>query len=153
MKKENSMTLLSIFKYLLIWELGGIIYYSIEILWRGYSHPSMFILGGICLVCVGLINEVLPWDTFFELQVLLGDCIVLLLEFLTGCIVNIGLGWHVWDYSNMWGNLLGQVCPAFALLWLPIIAVAILFDDWVRWTYLSEEKPRYTFYFKKLFKK
>ena len=109
----------------------------------------MFILGGICLICVGLINEILPWGIYFELQVIIGDCIVLLLEFTTGCIVNIGLGLNVWDYSNMWGNILGQVCPLFAILWLPVIAAAIFLDDWIRWQYLGEEKPRYKFYFKK----
>lgn len=148
-KKDNHFTLLTIFKYLLLWEIGGCVYYSIEVLWRGHSHPSMFILGGICLICVGLINEVLPWDIYFELQVIIGDCIVLLLEFITGCIVNIGLGLNVWDYSNMWGNILGQVCPLFAILWLPVIAAAIFLDDWIRWQYLGEEKPRYKFYFKK----
>ena len=148
-KKDNHITLLTIFKYLLLWEIGGCVYYSIEVLWRGHSHPSMFILGGICLICVGLINEVFPWNTYFELQVLIGDCIVLLLEFTTGCIVNIGLGLNVWDYSNMWGNILGQVCPLFVILWMPVIAAAIFLDDWIRWQYLGEEKPRYKFYFKK----
>ena len=37
--------------------IGGALYYVIEILWRGYSHWSMFILGGICFVIMGLLNE------------------------------------------------------------------------------------------------
>ena len=32
-------------------------------------------------------------------QMLLGACIVTVLEFLTGCIVNLWLGWDVWDYT------------------------------------------------------
>ena len=39
-------------------------------------------------------------------------------EFYTGCLVNLRLGWNVWDYSAERLNLLGQICPRFALLWL-----------------------------------
>ena len=136
---------------LLIWEVGGCIYYTLEVLFRGYSHASMYILGGVCLVLVGLINEVgLLKNTYFEVQVLVGDCIVLLLEFITGCIVNIGLGLNVWDYSNMWGNLLGQICPLFAIIWLPLIALAIYVDDWIKHVYLGFPEHKYSFWFKTL---
>ena len=136
---------------LLIWEVGGCIYYTLEVLFRGYSHVSMYILGGVCLVLVGLINEVgLLKNTYFEVQVLVGDCIVLLLEFITGCIVNIGLGLNVWDYSNMWGNLLGQICPLFAIIWLPLIALAIYVDDWIKLVYLGFPEHEYNFWFKTL---
>lgn len=141
---------------LLIWEVGGCIYYTLEVLFRGYSHVSMYILGGICLVLIGLLNEVgLLKNTYFEVQVLVGDCIVLFLEFVTGCIVNIGLGLHVWDYSNMWGNLLGQICPLFAIIWLPLIALAIYVDDWIKHVYLGFPEHEYIFLFKtlKCFKK
>lgn len=145
--------ILNFFNYLLIWLVGGFIYYMIEIFYRGYSHSSMFIVGGFCLVLIGLINEHYSWDMYFELQVLIGDCIVLLLEFCSGLIVNVWLGLNVWDYSDMKFNVLGQVCPQFALLWLPIIAVAILLDDWIRYHYMDEEKPRYRSWIKeKIFK-
>ena len=42
------------------------------------------------------------------------------MEFYTGCLVNLRLGWQVWDYSAMPFNLLGQVCPGFLLLWLAL---------------------------------
>jgi asparagine N-glycosylation enzyme membrane subunit Stt3 len=44
-------------KYLILFVIGGISYFFIEILWRGHSHITMFILGGLCFVSVGLINE------------------------------------------------------------------------------------------------
>ena len=37
--------------------IGGALYYLIEVLWRGYSHWSMFILGGVCFMIMGLLNE------------------------------------------------------------------------------------------------
>ena len=142
---------LKFFNYLLIWIIGGFIYYMIEIIYRGHSHVSMFIVGGLCLVVIGLLNEIYSWDLYFELQVIIGDIIVLILEFCSGLIVNIWLGLNVWDYSNMKFNILGQICPQFALIWLPIIFVAILLDDWIRYRYMNEEKPRYRFWIKEKF--
>lgn len=132
------------FELLLIWMIGGCTYYMIEILYRGRSHDSMFILGGICLVIIGLLNE-LPCTKkwYFETQVIVGDVVVLCLEFITGCIVNIGLGLEVWNYADQPGNILGQVCPLFAIIWLPIIAVAILLDDFIKHHYLGY--PKYTY--------
>ena len=37
-------------EYLFLWTLGGSLYYFFEIFFRGFSHWSMFILGGICMV-------------------------------------------------------------------------------------------------------
>lgn len=47
-------------KLLVLAVIGGAIYVGIEMLWRGHSHPSMFILGGLCFVSIGLINRALP---------------------------------------------------------------------------------------------
>ena len=49
-------------KYLALGTLGGMIYVLIELMWRGYSHWSMFLLGGICFIALGLINEIIPWE-------------------------------------------------------------------------------------------
>ena len=37
-------------EYLFLWGIGGWIYYSLEIIFRGFSHWSMFVLGGICMM-------------------------------------------------------------------------------------------------------
>ena len=50
-------------KYLFLGVIGSIIYMSLEILWRGYTHWTMGVLGGICFICLGLINEILSWET------------------------------------------------------------------------------------------
>ena len=48
-----------LFIFVLLFNLliGGSIYYLLEILYRGYSHDSMFIVGGLCFVGIGLVNE------------------------------------------------------------------------------------------------
>ena len=37
-------------EYLLLWALGGSFYYAFEVFFRGFSHWSMFVLGGFCLI-------------------------------------------------------------------------------------------------------
>ena len=130
-------------KYLILFLLGGYTYYGIEILWRGYSHYSMIICGGICFIYAGLQNEQVEWDYPFWKQVLRVEAFILSAEFITGCIVNLWLGLNVWDYSGLPGNVLGQTCPQFALLFLPLSATAIVIDDFIRWKWFGEEKPRY----------
>ena len=71
---------------------GGCLYVVLELLWRGRSHWTMFILGGVCFVLIGAINEVIPWEMPLVLQGVIGSaCIVTPLEFVTGCIVNLWL--------------------------------------------------------------
>lgn len=94
---------------------------------------------------VGAINEVIPWEMSFILQCIIGGAIITAVEFVSGCIINLWLGWAVWDYSNMPLNLLGQICLPFSLLWVLISAVAIVFDDYIRYYLFGEEKPNYTF--------
>jgi uncharacterized membrane protein len=131
-------------KLFVLFLIGGMIYYGIEILWRGYSHPSMYILGGVCFVLVGLINEYFPWDMSFLLQSLIGAGIITGAELVTGIIVNIWLGLNVWDYSAIPTNIMGQICLPFSLLWVLLSGVAIVLDDYVRFWFFGEEKPHYS---------
>ena len=130
-------------KYLILFDTGGLLYITMELAWRGWSHWTMFILGGLCFVCLGLINELMPWEMPLWQQVLIGAGIVTGLEFLTGCIVNLWLGWGIWDYSGMPGNILGQICPQFFALWVPISLAGIVLDDWLRYIWFREERPHY----------
>ena len=130
-------------KYLFLFIIGGVVYYSMEMLFRGYSHYSMAILGGICFIACGLLNEFLSWSTSLLLQGIIGSGIITVLEFLTGVLVNIVLQLNVWDYSNMPLNVLGQVCLPFSLLWVIIAIGAIILDDYIRYCFFDEEKPRY----------
>lgn len=137
-------------KYLLLFFIGGTIYIIIELIWRWLLHSSpthwsMFILGGLSFLLIGEINEYLSWDTLFYIQCLIGTTIVLILEFIFGCILNLWLKLNVWDYSNQPLNLLGQICVPFAFLWYLLTAVAIVIDDYIRYWLFNEEKPRYRF--------
>ena len=124
---------------------GGCLYVVLELLWRGRSHWTMFILGGVCFVLIGAINEVIPWEMPLVLQGVIGSaCIVTPLEFVTGCIVNLWLGWNVWDYSNIPFNVMGQICLLFSALWVVVSAAAVVLDDWLRYWLFQEPRPHYT---------
>lgn len=132
-----------LWKIFVLFLIGGTSYYFIEVLWRGHSHPSMFILGGILFVLLGGINEYIPWDMALWKQCLLGTAIVLFTEFVAGLILNVWLGLGIWDYGNMRFNIMGQVCPQFAFAWTGLSLVAIILDDYIRYWFWNEEKPHY----------
>lgn len=131
-------------KYAFLAWFGGSTYCALEVIWRGYSHWTMLVLAAVVFIIVGLLNEVWSWQTSLALQVAAGMALATALEFITGCIVNLWLGWDVWDYSDMPGNLMGQICPQYTLLWAALVLVAILLDDYIRWRFFGEEKPHYT---------
>ena len=77
---------------LLLFLIGGRVYTWIEILWRGYTHWSMFILGGACFVIMGLLNEYkIPWHWCLLRQSVVSAVIITVFEFITGCVVNLWL--------------------------------------------------------------
>ena len=130
-------------KHLILGTIGGLIYVLLELIWRGYSHWTMFLLGGTCFVLLGLINEILDWDTPLTLQMLTGCTVITILEFITGCIVNLWLGWNVWDYSDLKFNILGQISLFSSIGWYFISLVGITLDDWLRYRLFGEKKPHY----------
>ena len=130
-------------KYLILLMVGGTAYYGIEIVARGFSHWTMFFVGGICFVLVGIINEVTTKIPLLQ-QMVLSAAIITAIEFVSGCILNIWLGLNIWDYSDEVGNVLGQICPSHTLYWFLLSLVGIVLDDYIRHYFFGEEKPKYT---------
>ncbi|MCI7147559.1 MAG: hypothetical protein PUH50_03045 [Firmicutes bacterium] len=108
--------------------LGGMAYGLMEVLFRGHTHWSMVITGGACVLTLYLIMD---WTMNLPLVVaaLAGAGIITFYEFCVGMLVNVSFGWHVWDYSSMPGNILGQICPLFTGLWF---AMCLVFFGLVR---------------------
>ena len=130
-------------KYFILGIIGGAVYVLLEMLWRGYSHWTMFLLGAVCFILIGLLNEVFEWDTPLILQMFCGCAIITALEFITGCIVNLWLGWEVWNYSQYKFNVLGQISLRSSVGWYFLSLVGIVLDDYIRYRFFGEEKPRY----------
>lgn len=128
---------------LVLFGVGGAVYVIIEVLWRGRSHWTMFAVGGMCFVLVGLINELFTFEMPLVHQMALGACIITCVEFMSGCVINLWLGWNVWDYSDMPFNVYGQICLTYVGLWFLLSAPAIILDDYLRHWLFGEEKPKY----------
>ncbi|MEI3063921.1 MAG: hypothetical protein V8S99_03845 [Oscillospiraceae bacterium] len=87
---------------------GGSVYVCIELLWRGRSHGSMFLCGGLCTVLIGMLNEWAP-GLPLTAQMLLGACVITASELLFGFLFN--RSYAVWDYRGLPHNFRGQICP------------------------------------------
>ncbi len=134
-------------KYLVLFLFGGSIYLLIEICFRGYSHPAMFAVGGICFLLIGGINKYLNWTVPLLFQSIIGSLLITGIEFISGLILNIWLGLSIWNYSDLPFNLLGQICLQFSLLWCLAAVAGIIIDDFMRWLLFNEEKPRYILFY------
>lgn len=134
------------FKHFILFFIFGCIYIVTELVYRGYSHWSMFILGGICGVLIGVFNEIFSWNTPMWKQAGIGASIITFLEFVCGVIVNIWLKWDVWDYSNVSFNIMGQICLPFIFIWFILAHIAIVFDDYLRYWLFKEQKPKYKYF-------
>ncbi|MBR5090293.1 MAG: hypothetical protein IK093_12765 [Ruminiclostridium sp.] len=113
---------------LVIFLAGGFIYGAIELIYRGHTHPSMFVLGGICLLWVGGIGRFFPRPVPLWVQVLVGGAFITCAEFVCGLVYNVWLGMKVWDYSKLPGNIMGQICPTFFFSWVAISLPAVLVE-------------------------
>ena len=96
--------------------LGGVSYSLIEILWRGYTHYTMVLLGGICFLSLYKLFNLMKDYSLLE-KCVAGAILITTLEFTVGCFVNLVFHMNVWNYSSMPFNLLGQVCLVYSTLW------------------------------------
>lgn len=106
----------SIKKYAVFFSVGSAGYAIIELLWRGRTHWTMLIAGGICFVIFSVIEERMSQSAMITKCVLCSLSITLV-ELIFGIIFNIILKMNVWDYSKIPLNLLGQICPLYTILW------------------------------------
>ena len=100
----------------IIFLIGGIGYGIIEIIFRGYTHWSMVVTGGICFLLFYILNFILKTNSIF-VRCLIAMFIITTLELIVGNIVNIVLKWNVWDYSNRFMNFMGQICVLYSSIW------------------------------------
>lgn len=126
---------------LVIMMLGGIGYVLVELLWRGRSHVTMFLLGGLCFWLIGRLDR--KGTVPLPAQACLGAAVVTALELLTGLVVNCWLGLDVWDYSTLPLNYRGQVCLYYSLLWIPLSAAAAVLEDGLRRMLFGTPMPAY----------
>ena len=106
----------SVERNFIMFNFSGICYVFIELMWRGYSHYTMFFTGGLCFLTLCQIYNKYKNLSFFQ-KYLFGTLVISSIEFLVGCIVNLFFGMHVWDYSKLPLNILGQISLVYSTLW------------------------------------
>lgn len=122
--------------------LGGFLYCGIETLFRGYSHISMVIAGGLCFMLIGKLGMIKK-EISLPFRMLLSVLIITSVELVTGIIVNLYMGLQVWDYSGQQYNFMGQICLAFCNIWFFLSLPAILFYDYINYWFMNGRKPSY----------
>lgn len=149
MTKPNSPVFREIIKIVLLFLMGGMIYFAIEVAYKGDSHYSMFITGGAAFLLIGGINCYFDRNMPLVQQMLFSAVIITLLEFISGVIVNIWLHLNVWDYSGIPLNFMGQICPRFFAIWFFISLIGIFLDDFFRYRMFGEKMPKYAVFKRK----
>lgn len=105
-----------VLEMLTVFLLGGSAYGALEVLWRGHTHWTMILTGGVCFALIYLIASRSRESRLH--QYILCAVVVTTVEFLAGILLNLKLGMDVWDYSDRRFNLLGQICARYTLYWL-----------------------------------
>ena len=103
-------------EYSIVYLVGSVGYSAIEILWRGFTHWSMALTGGFCMVLLYRDNLKDRHRSLWK-KCARGSAIITTVELTVGCIVNLILKLNVWDYSKIPFNVLGQICPLYSILW------------------------------------
>ena len=137
------MFLKKLAEYGFLWLLGGTLYYSFEMIFRGFSHWTMFVLGGISMAFFAFQGKAMHWREALWKQVIRCTIFVISCEFITGLIVNKWLQMAVWDYSNQPFHLFGQICLPFAIIFSGICDAGIILSGYLLHWLFGEEKPVY----------
>ncbi len=123
---------------LLLFLLGALGYGGIELLWRGRTHGAMLLAGGICfLLFVRLEERHSHLPRLY--RVVLAALSVTAVELVFGVVCNLLLGWHVWDYSRVPLNFLGQICLPYTVAWGFLASIFLPFAR-----YMARKLPQKT---------
>ena len=92
----------------------------------------MFVAGGLAAWGIdGICNGIFAAFPLL-LRSVAGGLTLTAVEFITGCVVNLGLGKQVWDYSGRHGQVLGQICLHSTVLWTILSLPALLLLEALR---------------------
>lgn len=103
-------------EYAVVYAIGSIGYRFIEVLWRGRTHWTMGLVGGICFLLM-YISDFLLKNVRLALKALISAVNVTAVEFFSGLLINRVFCLGVWDYSGMRFNLFGQISLLYSVLW------------------------------------
>lgn len=109
-------------KNALLFLTGGVGYVGMELIYRGWSHYSMFLAGGSAFLLLGALDKAQP-RLKQPARSLVGSGVITTVELAAGLLFN--RDYAVWDYRALPLNYHGQICARFVLLWIPVSAAAM----------------------------
>lgn len=124
-------------------------YFLLEVAYKTITgHPeriswTMLVLAVVLTVPLERCGAELPWECPLWLQALACAALVTVTEFVAGVVLNLWLCLNVWDYSDLPFNLLGQICPQYAIVWWGLCFLFIPVFDWLRYAVVGGNKPTY----------
>lgn len=95
---------------------GAVGYCTLELLWRGRTHWSMMLAGGLCFLSFAKIEEHMQ-NAHRLYRCIVGSAAVTVTEFFFGVVFNVFLDKGVWDYSRIPFNFMGQICLLYSVIW------------------------------------
>lgn len=119
---------------IMVFVLGGFGYGLLEIVWRGYTHPTMLILGGACFLAIWNISKKYSELSYLKKSIL-ATAVITAAEYTAGYAVNIRMGMNVWSYEDIKFNLHGQICLYYCVLWFLLSFVLIKISENIREKY------------------
>lgn len=136
-------------KKVIVFIMFGCLYTTIEVFYRGYSHPLMFLVAGLLTLLVDPINNRISWDMPLPIQMIIATILAVGLELTSGLFALHVLNTRIWDYRNLPGNMFdGLVCPQFTAIWFILCGILIILVDCVNYYWLGEkERPYYRLWF------
>ena len=134
---------------MLLWSWGGTVYFLLEVAFKTITgHPeriswTMLVVAILLTVPVERCGAQLPWSCPLWLQALCCAALVTAVELVSGLVLNLWLGLDIWDYTDLPGNFLGQICPQYSAVWWVLCLVFIPAFDWLRYAVEGIERPCY----------
>ena len=133
----------------LLWFFGGTMYFFLEVAWKTVGgHPeriswTMLALAIVLSIPLERFGAELAWEMPLPVQALICTAAITAAELAAGLVINVWLGLDVWDYSDLWGNLWGQISLQYSLLWYFLSLAIIPASDRLRWCIEGGERPHY----------
>lgn len=134
---------------MLLWSWGGTVYFLLEVAFKTITgHPeriswTMLVVAILLTVPVERAGAELPWSCPLWLQALCCSALVTAVELVSGLVLNLWLGLDIWDYTDLPGNFLGQICPQYSAVWWVLCLVFIPAFDWLRYAVEDGNRPHY----------
>lgn len=101
---------------IIVFLLGAYGYGLVELLWRGRTHWSMALAGGICFTVIAAVQSKLGAIRLLY-RCIICSVFITITELVFGLVFNVILNMKVWDYSSIKFNLGGQICLLFSVMW------------------------------------